>query len=84
MAEFNRTKEDALPLLTAPGTSSYTMHTDTKDGIEVLVCTVGSTVLFYLKRCIEDLVTMLKEHGNWMELGVSDEQKPAKDGTVEA
>jgi hypothetical protein len=27
---------------------------------------------------------MLKAHGDWMELGSADEQKPAKAGTVEA
>jgi hypothetical protein len=27
---------------------------------------------------------MLKEHGDWMDLGAADEQKPAADGTVEA
>ena len=27
---------------------------------------------------------MLKAHGDWMELGSADEQKPAKPGTVEA
>ena len=27
---------------------------------------------------------MLVEHGDWVELGAADEQKPAKDGTVEA
>lgn len=27
---------------------------------------------------------MLKAHGDWMELGNADEQKPAKEGTVEA
>lgn len=27
---------------------------------------------------------MLWEHGDWMELGAADEQKQAKDGTVEA
>ena len=27
---------------------------------------------------------MLKAHGDWMELGNADEQKPAKAGTVEA
>ena len=35
-------------------------------------------------RCIDDLHTMLKRHGDWMELGSADEQKPAKEGTVEA
>jgi hypothetical protein len=27
---------------------------------------------------------MLQAHGDWMELGSADEQKPAKEGTVEA
>ncbi len=27
---------------------------------------------------------MLKEHGDWMELGSADEQKQPKEGTVEA
>jgi hypothetical protein len=32
----------------------------------------------------KDLHVMLKKHGDWMELGSADEQKPAKEGTVEA
>jgi len=32
----------------------------------------------------DQLETMLKQHGDWMELGSADEQKPAKEGTVEA
>jgi len=35
-------------------------------------------------RCIEDLHAMLKARGDWMELDSADEQKPAKDGSVEA
>ena len=49
-----------------------------------LVCRVGSTKLRYLARCLEDVPAMLKEHGDWMELGSADEGKPAKPGTVEA
>lgn len=60
------------------------MHTEEKDGKRVLVCTVGKTVLSYDARCIEDLHKMLKARGDWMELGGADEQKPAKEGTVEA
>jgi hypothetical protein len=48
------------------------------------VCQVGSTRLGYQLRCIEDLHAMLTERGDWVELGAADEQKPAKDGTVEA
>ena len=77
------TKGKPMLLKTAPGTSDYTMHVDEKDGQQVLVCTVGKTVLFYNINCIDDLHTMLKKHGDWMELGSADEQKPAKEGTVE-
>ena len=75
---------DPWRLKTPPLTSDYTMHRDTRDGNEVLVCTVGKTVLFYDARCLDDLHAMLTTHGDWMELGSADEQKPAKDGTVEA
>ena len=78
------TKEKPLALKTPPLTSEYTMHVDTKDGKDVLVCTVGKTVLLYDLRCLDHLHAMLKKHGDWMELGSADEQKPAKEGTVEA
>ena len=79
-----RTKDKPWKLKTPPGSSEYTMHVEEKDGKEVLVCTVGKTVLLYDIRCINDLHTMLKKHGDWMDLGGADEQKPAKEGTVEA
>lgn len=60
------------------------MHVDEKEGKEVLVCTVGKTVLLYDIRSLSDLHLMLKEHNDWMELGSADEQKDAKEGTVEA
>ena len=79
-----RSKDKPWKLKTPPGTSEYTMHVEEKNGKEVLVCTVGKTVLLYDIRCINDLHAMLKKHGDWMELGGADEQKPAKEGTVEA
>jgi hypothetical protein len=84
MTTLNRTKDDPWQLKTAPGTSEYTMHVDEKDGVRVLVCTVGKTVLLYDARCVDDLHAMLKAAGGWVELGGADEQKPAKDGTIEA
>jgi hypothetical protein len=78
------TMEKPMELKTPPLTSNYTMHIDEKNGKEVLVCTVGKTILLYNPDCIGDLHTMLKKHGDWMELGSADEQKPAKEGTVEA
>lgn len=80
----NRPKSDPWNLKTAPGTSAFTMHTDEKDGLRILVCTVGSTVLHYNARCVADLHAMLQSAGDWVELGGADEQKPAKEGTVEA
>jgi len=71
-------------LRTPPGTSEYTLYREVRDGTDVLVCTVGKTVLFYDARCIEDLAAMLRGSGDWVELGGADEQKPAKEGTVEA
>ncbi|TLS48410.1 hypothetical protein FE782_30855 [Paenibacillus antri] len=78
------TKENPWKLKTPPLTSEYEMYKDEKDGKDILVCTVGKTVLHYDYRCIDDLHTMLKHRGDWMELGSADEQKPAKEGTVEA
>ena len=77
------TKEQPLVLKTLPLSSEYTMHIAEKDGKEVLVCTVGKTVLLYNINCINDLHLMLKTHDDWMELGSADEQKRAMDGTVE-
>ncbi|MGV3502503.1 MAG: DUF6855 family protein [Adhaeribacter sp.] len=79
-----RTKENPWKLKTPPGTSEYSMHLDEKEGQEILVCTVGKTVLHYDARCIADLHQMLRRQGGWMELGGADEQKPAKEGTVES
>ncbi|MEP6832548.1 MAG: DUF6855 family protein [Gemmatimonas sp.] len=82
--KFKNTKTNPLALKTPLGTSEYTMHLEERDGRDVIVCTVGKTVLHYNARCIDDLHAMLKRHGDWMELGGADEQKPAKDDTVEA
>ncbi len=60
------------------------MHRAEAGGADVLVCTVGKTVLHYDYRALADLHAMLKAHGDWMELGSADEQKEAKPGTVEA
>jgi hypothetical protein len=84
MATLDRTKTNPWTLKTPPGTATFTMHVDAKDGLPVLVCTVGKTVLLYDARCVDDLLAMLKGAGDWVELGGADEQKPAREGTVEA
>ncbi len=78
------TAEDPWLLRTPPGTSEYTMYRDDAADPPRLVCRVGSTTLSYDARCLEDLQAMLRERDDWVPLGAADEQKPAKDGTVEA
>jgi hypothetical protein len=78
------TKDDPWQLQTPPLSSNYEMYFDEKDGQKVIVCVVGKTTLLYNRQAIDDLQAMLQRHGDWMELGSADEQKPAKDGTVEA
>jgi hypothetical protein len=78
------TPDDPWQLTTAPGSSSYTMFKDEAADPPLLVCQVGSTKLTYLLSAIDDLSAWLKEQGDWVPLGATDEQKPAPDGTVEA
>ena len=78
------TKEDPWQLKTPPGTSDYTMYRDDTADPPVIVCQVGSTKLTYLARAIDDLYAMLKERGDWVDLGAADEQKETAEGTVEA
>lgn len=84
MPNAKGTAADPWKLKTPPGTSEYTLHRETINGTDMLVCTVGKAILWYEYRCVADLHAMLKQHGDWMELGSADEQKPVKDGTVEA
>jgi hypothetical protein len=78
------TPEDPWVLTTPPGQSEYTVYRDESADPPALMCEVGTTKLSYQLRCLEDLHAMLTEHGDWMPLGNADEQKPAKEGTVEA
>jgi hypothetical protein len=77
------TQDEPWQLRTAPGTSAYTMYRDPDADPPALVCQVGSTRLKYHLRAIEDLHAWLIERGDWVELGASDENKPAAEGTVE-
>ena len=85
-AEFTGTgtSDDPWVLWTPSLRSQIEMHQDKEHNPPLLVCTVGKTVLHYDLRIINDLHTMLKEDGGWVELGNADEQKPAKEGSVEA
>jgi hypothetical protein len=78
------TAEDPWVLKTPPGSSQYQMYRDPEADPPALVCVVGSTTLRYHLSAIDDLHAMLVERGDWVELGATDEQKPAKEGTVEA
>ena len=78
------TKDDPWILKTPPGSSKYIMYRDETRDPPALVCQVGKTQLSYHLSCIDDLHAMLKAHGDWLALGSADEQKPAKEDTVEA
>jgi len=78
------TAEDPWNLRTPPGTSEYQLYRDPEADPPTLWCVVGKTKLSYRLRCIEDAAAMLVAHGDWMDLGSADEQKTAKDGTLEA
>ena len=83
-AQGSGTKDDPWVLATPPGSSEYTMYRDEAADPPALVCQVGSTRLTYHLGCIEDLHTMLKAHGDWMDLGAADEGKEPKPDTIEA
>jgi hypothetical protein len=83
MSDTVGTKENPWKLKTPPLSSDYEVYFDERDGVAVIVCVVGKTTLLYDRRAINDLHAMLKKRGGWVELGSADEQKPAKDNTVE-
>ena len=78
------TKESPWVLKTPSGESEYSAYKDESLDPPAIVVIVGKTELKYQLRGLDDLHTMLKKHGDWMPLGNADEQKPAKEGTVEA
>jgi hypothetical protein len=78
------TRDDPWVLQTPSLQSEFQMYRDPEAEPPALICTVGPTELRYHLRAIEDLHAMLTDRGDWMALGNADEQKPAKDDTVEA
>jgi hypothetical protein len=79
------TSEQPWALKTPSGGSEYEAYRDETLDPAALVVRVGKTELRYHLRCLDDLHALLKAHGgDWMPLGSADEQKPAKEGTVEA
>jgi hypothetical protein len=78
------TREQPWVLKTPSGGSEFQAFRDELLDPPALVVQVGKTEVRYHLRCLDDLHTMLKAHGDWMPLGSADEQKPAAEGTVEA
>jgi len=78
------TKDNPWILKTPSGESEFNAYRDESSTPPAVVVNVGKTELRYHLRCIEDLQGMLKSHGDWMPLGNADEQKPVKEGTIEA
>lgn len=75
---------DPWVLKTPSGGASFEAYRDESADPPALVVQVGKTQLRYRLSCIDDLASMLEKHGDWMPLGIADEQKETKDGTVEA
>ena len=84
VAKGKGTKDDPWVLRTPSGESEFTAYRDQTADPPAIVVNVGKTELRYHLRCIEDLHEMLLSFGDWMPLGNADEQKPVKEGTVEA
>ncbi len=84
MAKNSGTKENPWVLKTPSGNAEFEAYRDETLEPPALVVQVGKTQLRYDLRCLTDLHSMLKKHGDWMPLGSADEQKPAAEGTVEA
>ncbi len=82
--EGSGTSDDPWVLTTPPGGSEFEAWRDEASDPPALVVQVGTTQLRYHLRCIDDLHEMLRQAGDWVPLGNADEQKPAKEGTVEA
>lgn len=78
-----RTKDNPWKLKTPPGSSEYEMWMEVKDGTDIIVCKVGSTILHYDARAINDLHAMLKDFGDWMPMESKDEKATTTEGTVE-
>ena len=78
------TPDDPWILRTPPGKSEFEAYRDPDAEPPALVVQVGKTQLRYHLSIIEDLHSMLVDHGDWMPLGNADEQKEAKPDTVEA
>lgn len=78
------TREKPWLLKTPAGFSEFQAYREDDANPPALVVKVGSTVLKYDLRCIQDLHEMLKADGEWMLLGSADEQQPVVEGTVEA
>ena len=70
---------------TPPLNSEFRIHRDVRNGKDVLVCAAGKTVQLCDARYLQDQRSMLKAHGDWMELAQPTSRKtprtePSKPG----
>src|SRR5438046_1452824 len=72
--EGSGTLTDPWVLSTPPGSSQFEAYRDPSANPPALVVQVGATELRYHLRCIQDLHAMLMEAGDWIALGIADEQ----------
>ena len=74
------TKENIRVLKAQSGESEFTAYRDKTANPPAIVVNVGKTELRYHMSSLDDLHSMLKAKGDWVPLGDTDEQKPAKGG----
>ncbi len=84
MGDITGTKARPWVLHTPGGVSGFRAYRDPMRDPPAIVVKAGGTELSYHLRCLNDLDEMLKAHGDWMPLGIAEEQAPAAEGTVEA
>jgi hypothetical protein len=78
------TKAKPWVLKTPSGSSEIKAYRDETADPPALVVLAGGAEVRYRLQAIDDLHEMLHEHGDWIPLGTTDEQKEAPAGTVEA
>jgi len=69
------TKQSPWVLKTPPGTSEFEAYRDEAPDPPALIVQVGKTEVRYQLRGLDDLQTMLKQHGDWVPLGSADDNR---------
>jgi len=84
MGDVVGTKARPWVLSTPGGASGFRAYRDPSLDPPAVVVKTGDVTLSFHLRCLNDLDEMLRAHGDWMPLGIAEENGRAAAGTVEA